>query len=454
MRSTDMTQGSIWRHIVRFTIPLLIGNIFQQLYNAVDSIVVGNLVGKTALAAVGTSGPIINVIVGFFMGVGSGISVLLAQSFGAKDERRISLTVHTGIAVSLIISVFLTAAGAIASPWIAKLNGVPPDVLPEASTYLTVVFLGSVGFIMYNIGAAILQAVGDSRQPLLFLVVSTVINIALDLFFVAVLGWGVFGVALATSIAATTSAVLVVRVLMKAVESYRLIPRNIRIDGATAKEILRIGLPSGVQQALVSLSNLFVNGYINVLGTNTMAGYNAYARIDLLVGLPIQSLQIGAATFFGQNLGANKIKRAKSGINQTLAMMLGLTVITEAALLLFASPILRVFTPDADVIASGRRFINALIPFYLLMCFNQTYSGALRGAGDARSPMLIQIGCFVVVRQIYLFFGTRISNTIEVVSAGYPITWAIAAAALTAVYLRGRWETRWRDGGGLSMDPP
>lgn len=447
MKATDMTQGTIWKHIVRFTLPLLIGNIFQQLYNAVDSIVVGNLVGKTALAAVGTSGPIINVIVGFFMGVGSGLSVLISQSFGAKDERKLTLTVHTGFAISLIISALLTIVGAIASPMIAHANGVPPDVMPEASLYLTTVFLGSIGFIMYNIGAAILQAVGDSRRPLYYLIVSTIVNIALDLFFVAVLGWGVFGVALATSIAAASSAVLVIRALMHTDESYKLSPRLIRLDVPTARDVLRIGLPSGVNQALVSLSNLFVNGYINALGTDVMAGYNAYTRIDLLVGLPIQSLQLGAATFFGQNLGAGNIKRAKQGINNTLTIMLGLTIITEALMLLLASPVLRVFSPDASVIASGRRFINALIPFYLLLCFTNIFSAALRGAGDARSPMFIQIACFVIMRQAYLYIGTRISNTIEVVSAGYPITWVAASIVLAIVYLRGRWELKWRSAG-------
>jgi putative MATE family efflux protein len=287
--------------------------------------------------------------------------------------------------------------------------------------------------------------VGDSRRPLFYLIVSTSINIALDLFFVAVLGMGVLGVALATVIASLVSAVMAVRALITTTESYRLIPGQLRIDRGMTGEILKIGMPAGVQQALVSLSNLFVNGYINGLGTNVMAGYNAYMRLDLLVALPLQSLQLSAATFFGQNLGAGAVKRAKSGVKQVQMMMLGSAFVTEGILLLFASPLLRVFTPDLDVIEAGRRFIMILVPFYFILTFTMTYSGALRGSGDARSPMFVQIACFVIMRQIYLFVGTRISNTIEVVSVGYPLTWFVAAIALAAIYHRGGWEAKWKD---------
>ena len=313
-RDMDMTQGAIWQQIVLFAVPLLIGNLFQQLYNTVDSVVVGNYVGKEALAAVGSVGPIINTLVGFFSGLATGAGVVISQNYGAHDHERLSVAVQTTVALSLISCVLCTVLGVICVPFLLHFMSTPQDVFQEASSYLRIYFMGITGLLMYNIGAGILRAVGDSRRPLYFLCFSALTNLVLDLLFVIGFHWGIEGVAWATVISQVVSAILVFALLIRSDTPYRVKPRQMQIDGRILSQIMRIGLPGGIQTAITSFSNVYVQGYINSFGSSVMAGWASYSKRDQFVMLPMQSISLASTTFVGQNLGAGEVKRAKKGI--------------------------------------------------------------------------------------------------------------------------------------------
>lgn len=440
MDNQTMTKGNIWKQLIIFSIPLLIGNIFQQLYNTVDSVIVGNYVGKEALAAVGSSAMIINMLVGFFMGLSTGASVVISQYFGAKDSKRLHHSVHTAIAMTFYLGIVLTVLGIVLSPTLLRFMKTPEDVMPNASLYLKIYFAGIIGLMVYNMGSAILRAIGDSKRPLYFLCVSSVINIVLDLLFVIQFNMGVAGVAWATLIAQFASAILVIYVLARSKEDYRLILKDIKIHKTILKKMITIGFPSGLQQAITAFSNIFVNSYINIFGSAAMAGYSSYIKIDTFVVLPLQSIALASTTFVGQNLGAKKVERAKEGTRISLIISLISTVTLSGLLYLFGMNLLKVFSQDAEVLHYGNLFLKIFSPFYFAICFNQIYAGALRGAGVANPPMVIMIGCFVVFRQIFLFFGTKIFNTLEFVAVSYPVAWVLCAILMFAYYKLGNWE--------------
>jgi len=438
--SRIMTEGVIWKQLVFFAIPLLIGNLFQQLYNTVDSVVVGNFVGKQALAAVGSTGPIINTLVGFFMGLATGASVVISQYFGARDHKNLRLAVHTTLLMTFGLSVIFTFLGMAIVPTMLRLMKTPEDVFPESLQYLRIFFAGVSGMMVYNVGAGILRAVGDSRRPLYFLCISSAVNIVLDLLFVVVFEMGIAGVAYATIIAQFVSAILVLYVLTASGEPYSIVWRELRLSPAILKVIFRIGLPAGLQQAVTSFSNVFVQGYINAFGSSCMAGWTSYAKIDQFVMLPMQSLALASTTFVGQNLGAHQLERAKTGMKTSLKLAIGATLFLAVLLNIFAPTLLRLFNQDPEVLSYGLIFVRFMSPFYVLCCWNQIYCGALRGAGDSTGPMIILLSSFVVFRQVYLALASWLSDSIYVTALAYPMGWLLCSVLVYLRYRQGKWE--------------
>ncbi len=440
-RDVDMTSGNVYGLLIRFAVPLLLGNLFQQLYNTVDTWVVGNYVGKEAFSAVGTVNPIINMLIGFFMGLSTGAGVVISQYYGAKQAEKVSDTVHTALVMTGVLGVAFTAIGVSMTPLMLKFMKTPAQVLPEARTYLTIYFSGIFGLMLYNIGAGILRAVGDSQRPFYFLVLSASLNIVLDLLFVLVFRMGVAGVAYATILSQGISAVLVMIVLMRADNWCKVSVRKLKMHWDVLKKIVRVGIPAAIQMALTSFSNVFVQSYINYFGADCMGGWTAYTKIDAFLFLPMQSVAMGATTFVGQNLGVNDVPRARQGVAAALKISMGITLVIMAPVIVFAPQLVRFFNDAPEVIRFGTLFLRMITPFYVLCCVNQILAGSLRGAGDSRAPMFIMLLSFVVFRQIYLFIVTNfISNTIVPVALGYPAGWLVCSA-VTYLYFRfAHWE--------------
>lgn len=433
-KTRNMTEGNIWMHLILFALPLLIGNLFQQLYNTVDSIVVGNFVSKTALAAVGSTDNIINTIIGFFSGLATGAGVVISHSFGSGDKKALHRAVHTTITLTFVLSIFFTIAGLLLAPLFLKLMATPEDVLPEASAYLRIYFAGVSGLMIYNMGSGILRAVGDSRRPLYILILCAVTNIVLDLAFVVYLGAGVEGVAYATIISQWISAILVLVILTKEQSDYRLVWKDLRIDKRTTLSILRIGFPAGLQMAITSFSNVFVQSYINQFGSSCMAGWTTYGKLDKFCLLPIQSLGLSITTFVGQNLGAKKMERARKGTAYAVILSIGAALVLMMPVMAAAPMLATLFTKDPEVIAYGVRFIRLMMPFYVAISFNQILGNALRGAGNSVVPMILMMSSFIVFRQIYLFAISHIYNTITSVALGYPFGWILCSVLLLIYY--------------------
>ena len=433
-KDTDMTYGSIPRLLITFAIPLLIGNLFQQLYNTVDSIVVGNFVSKQALAAVGCSTPIINMLIGVFMGFSSGAGVVISQYYGAKDGEKLHDAVQTAITLTLILCAVLTAVGVTAAPFLLRMMDTPADVFPEAVEYLRIFFWGMTGTLLYNMGAGVLRAVGDSTRPLYFLIFSTLLNTVLDVLFVRFFSWGIAGAAWATVISQCISALLVMLLLSRAKTDYRVDYRRLGIRGRILRKILAIGLPSALQLGITAFSNVFVQSYINRFDSSAMAGWAAYLKIDSFAMLPMMSLSLSITTFVGQNLGAGNRDRAISAPKLAMKMGLAVMVVILTPLMIFAPPLVRLFNGDPEVLRFGTWFIRVISPFYLTFSANQVYMGALRGAGNTRSPMFISLGSFVVFRQIYLFVSYRLGGGLLAVTLGYPAGWILCSVLLYFYY--------------------
>lgn len=433
-RSQNMTEGSIPRLLIMFAIPLLLGNIFQQFYNMVDSWVVGNYVSNEAFSAVGTVGPIINMLIGFFMGLSSGASVVIAQYFGAGKEEEVKKTVHTAVMMTIVLAVLITVLGLVLMPLMLRLMNVPENVMPEARRYLSIYFAGVAGLLFYNIGAAILQATGDSKRPFYFLAAAALLNVVGDLTFILVFHMGVEGVAYATIIAQFVSAVLIFRVLLKTDSIVRVEPSKIKIHGEYLARIIRVGIPAALQMAVISFSNIFVQSYINHFGADCMSGWTAYSKVDALMLLPMQSIGLATTTFVGQNIGVGKVDRVKECVRVSLLLSLAATVIPMIPVMIFAPQLTAFFNSKPQVITYGTMFLRWISPFYALTCSSNVQSAALRGSGDTRAPMLIMIFSFVIFRQIYLFIMANfISNTVLPIVMGYPAGWLVCTI-LTAVY--------------------
>ena len=435
----DLTKGSIVKAIILFSIPLLIGNLFQQLYNAVDSYVVGNYVGKIALAAVGASTPIINMLIGFFMGISTGAGVVIAQFFGAGDLTKMKKAIHNSIALTLVMGVVLTVVGLVFNDPILKAIGVPSDVFSEASTYLSIYFWSLIFVMIYNMGSGILRSVGDSKRPLYFLIFSSVINIVLDFLFVKNFGFGVAGAGYATLIAQAISAIMVMYVLMKTEDSYKVVLKDIKFDKEILLKIIKIGLPTGFQQSIVSLSNVIVQSYINVYGASVIAGYSVTIKIDGFVNLPLQAFNMAITTFVGQNIGAKQYNRVKKGayITTFLAMVtIGFFVVI---MYFFGRDFIALFNQEKDVIDAGRLMQLTFLPFYIFLPINQVINGVLRGAGRSAVPMYVMIFSFVFLRQIYLFLVTKVTRDIVYVFLGWPTTWVVCSLIFIVYFFKVQW---------------
>ena len=431
----DMTKGNITRHLVNFALPLLLGNLFQQLYNMVDTWVVGNYVSNEAFSAVGTVGPVINTLIGFFLGLSSGAGVVISQYYGAGREEKVRQAVHTALMLTLALGVVFTAAGIAMTPLMLQLMKTPAEVAPEQATYLRIYFAGVIGLLLYNMGSGILRAVGDSRRPFYFLVVSAVLNTVLDLLFVIKFHMGVEGVAYATIIAQAVSAVLTLWVLMGAEGGIRLELRALRFTWSVLRQIVAVGIPAALQMAITAFSNVFVQSYINYFSTDCMSGWTAYNKVDQLMILPVQSISMANTTFVGQNLGVGDTPRAKKGVRTSLWLSVAVTAVLLIPVLLFAPDLTAFFNSKAEVVSYGALLLRLLSPFYFFFCINQIYAGALRGAGNSQMPMWIMLGSFVVFRQIYLYIMANfISNEIIPIALSYPAGWFVCSVATLLYY--------------------
>lgn len=435
----DMTSGGIVALLLNFATPLLLGNIFQQLYNTVDTWVVGNYVGKNAFSAVGTLSPIINTIIGFFIGFSNGACVIISRHFGAGDKEKVQRAVHTFVTVTLILCVVFTILGIALTPLMLDLIKSPAEVRSEQYTYLSIYFAGVTGLLLYNMGSAILRAVGNSVYPFLFLVVSALLNTAMDLVFVIAFDMGTAGVAYATIAAQLVSAILVMAMLFKTDSSVRVRLKSLRIDRSILGGVFRIGLPAALQMSVTAFSNIFVQSYINFFGADCMGGWTAYSKIDQLLFLPMNSLSLATQTFVGQNLGRKLTDRTRRGVRTSLFMSMLCTAVLIIPVVAFAPSLVRFFIDESEagVIHYGTLFLRMISPFYVMCCLNQIYGGALRGAGEAKVSMVIMLGSFVLFRQIYLFVVSNyVSNTVVAISLGYPFGWLLCSILMLVFYKR------------------
>ena len=438
----DMTRGPILQQLVFFALPLMLGNVFQMLYNTVDSIIVGNFVSKQALAAIGSTTVIVNMLVFFFAGFAVGAGVVIGQNFGAKNLDRLHDAVHTTMAATFVLSLLLTAMGVATVRPMLVLMRTPEDVFADAALYLRIYIGGISGLLIYNMGSGILRAVGDSTRPLYFLILTSVLNIALDLFFVLVLNMGIAGAAIATILSQFVSAILTLLLLTRTKDIYGLEWKELRIDWPILKKIFAVGMPAALQSVITSFSNIFVQGYINVFGSDVMAGWASYNKLDHFILLPMQSMAMASTTFVSQNTGAGDEQRSHRGTITAILMTCSVTGAIAAVLAIWAPGAVRLFSPDAEVIRWGAMFIRVNVFFLLFNCVNHVLAGALRGRGDSRGPMIIMLSTFVVLRQIYLYVVTHfVANTPALVGFGYPVGW-MSCCFIEVIYARIRLHRR------------
>ncbi len=446
MKNTNtglMTTGPIWKRMLAFAFPLFIGNLFQQLYNAVDSLIVGNFSAnsKEALAAVSSSGNLIFLMTGFFSGIAMGAGVVIARYYGAGDRDRVDRAIHTNVAFGIAAGIFLTIAGVFLTPLILRWIGTPDNVLPASISYFRTYFFGVLFTILYNNSVGILQAMGDSKHPLYYLILSSLTNVVLDLLFVAVFHWGVWSAAFATVISQALSAVLCIWRLMKKCE-IPLVWRKVRFDVPLFREILRMGIPSGMQNSIIAFANTIVQSNINVFGDSAMAGCGAHAKIEGFAFLPVTCFTMALTTFISQNLGAREYERAKKSAVFGVVCCLAMAESIGVLIWLFAPKLISLFNGDPSVIAYGAGFGRTVALFYFLMAFSHCGAAILRGAGRSTVPMLITLACWCLIRITYITITVQFIPRIEVVFWAYPITWTLSSLCFV-VYL---WKADWVHG--------
>ena len=435
----SITEGPIIRPLLFFFFPILFGTFFQQLYNTVDALVVGNILGKGALAAVGgTTSVYTNIYVGFFVGLSAGAAVLISQFYGNSDNEGIHKTVHTSLALGIVLGLVLTLIGYLTATSALKLLGVPNEILDMASTYTKIYFLGFTFLLIYNMGCSILRAIGDSKRPLYYLIVSCIVNIILDVYFVAHLGFGIEGAAYATIIAEGVAALLVIVSLSLSDSAIKLYPREIKMDFDIAKKIIKIGLPAGIQSILYTISNLVITTRINSLGVDAIAANTAYGKIDSVFWMINQALGIAITTFVGQNFGAQKYDRIKKGVNRWLTLGITIAIGSSCLFLVFSPNFLSIFNQDPNVIAIGIKILFMISPFWCTYVPVEIISGALRGMGDTTIPTIITALGIVVIRFIWLFMFKE--YTLEMIMLIYPVTWIITTVAFAIYYYTGLYK--------------
>lgn len=437
----QITEGVIWKQLLIFFFPILMGTFFQQMYNTVDTIIVGRLVGTEALAAVGATGPLVSMVNGFFIGVSSGATVVLSQAYGAGDRKGVSDSIHTGVALSLVLGVMLTAIGICLGGRVMGWMGTPENCMADATTYLRIYFAGSIGTVVYNMGAGILRAMGDSKRPMLFLMVTCILNVVLDLLFVAVLHMGVAGAALATVLSQMISAVLPIVVLLRQKED-RLELRKLRIERSLLGRILRIGIPAGLQFVTFDFSNILIQSGINSFGDITMAAWTAHGKTDALTWMVTGAFGVSITTFVGQNFGAQKYSRIRKGTWTCLAMGVVMVAALDALLLAFRTPILGIYTDNPEVIAVGSMVMLSIMPYEFLFMPIEVFAGTMRGVGNSLMPTLITGSCVCLFRVVWLMTAVRHWHSLKTLTLSYPLSWALAAAVFLVAYFKGNWLRR------------
>ncbi|MBK5200764.1 MAG: MATE family efflux transporter [Spirochaetaceae bacterium] len=434
-----MTSGSISKIIIAFAIPIFLGNLFQQLYNTVDSLVVGNFVNKEALAAITSCGPLIFLLVGLFAGIFVGAGVVISKYFGKNEPENVKLAIHTAVAFALVSSVILTIAGYFATPFILHLMGTPDDVYEGAKTYIQIYFLGISGLIMYNSAAGILQAMGDSKHPLYFLIVASLINIILDIVFVVYLGFGIAGTAYATIIGQAVSAILSYKILFKSHDLFRVNIKEIRFNKNMLKQILSIGIPSGLQNSVISIANIFVQASVNSFGSIAMAGNGAYIRIQGFVFIPITSFALSITTFTSQNLGAGEYDRVKKASRFSFITAMVLSESIGAILYVFMPTLLTFFSKNPEVLAVGLSKAYLTLPFFVFLALSHVMAGLYRGAGKSIVPMVVMFSIWCIFRVIFIVVALSIHRDIRILFAAYPITWSISSIIFIIYYFKVDW---------------
>jgi len=438
-KQTMMTEGAIWKKILLFSIPLILGNLFQQLYNTVDSIIVGNYIGSNALAAVGSGSSFINLLIGFCVGASAGAGVVISQAYGAQDEERVHKAVHTTIAIAIVCGIVVTVAGIILAPVVHKMMNTPVEVYQDAVSYLRVYFGGMLFSVVYNLAAGILNAVGNSKRSLIYLMVAAFSNIILDLFFVVVLKMGVIGVALATDISQFLSCVFIIGYLMKTNEVYKLKLCEIKFYDGLVSKIIKIGLPTGIQNIVIAVSNVIIQSGINSFGAVVMAGFTSYVKIDGFNFLPLMSFSMAATTFTGQNIGAGKIDRVKKGMKVSLAMGMGYAMATGVLLFNLAPYAMGIFTKDPEVVACGVYLMKFFCPFYWILAFIHVMAGTIRGTGKTLPPMIIILVSLCLFRIIWIATVVPLIGELYGLIMVYPLSFVVGAI-LTILYAKfGKW---------------
>ena len=437
--ATLMTTGSIWKKIIAFAIPLFLGNLFQQFYNTADSLIVGNFLGSSALAAVSSSGNLIFLMVGFFNGLAVGAGVVVARYFGAKKFDIVQRAIHTIVTLGFFCGIALTVVGVVAAPQILVLMGTPAEVLPNSVTYFRIYFCGSLAFVMYNFLVGILQAVGDSKHPLMYLIFSSITNIVLDLIFVAVFHFGVGAAALATIISQFLSALLCFLHLLKGPKEYRIYLSKLRIDPLMLRQIISNGLPAGLQNSIISLANVVVQSNINKFGQMAVAGCGSYSKIEGFAFLPITCFALALTTFISQNLGAKEYKRAKKGAVFGVVCSVVTAELVGVVIYTFAPYFIAAFNSTPEVLSYGVAQAHTASLFYFLLAFSHCMAGILRGAGKSTVPMFVMLVCWCIIRVSYISIAVHFIPDIRVIFWAYPLTWCLSSIVFLLYFLRSDW---------------
>ena len=434
-----LTEGSIPIKMLTFALPLFLGNLFQQLYNVADSLIVGNFIGADALAAVSSSGSLIFLMVGFFNGMSVGAGVVTARYFGARDTKSLERSIHTTVAFGIAAGLALMLIGILTTPLILKLMGTPADVLPSSISYFRTYFLGSLAFVLYNIFVSILQSVGDSKRPLIYLIISTIVNIILDLLFVGVFKWGVWSAAFATVISQFISALLCLRTLLTTTEEYRVDSKKIRFDMFMLKQIIQNGLPTGLNNSIIAIANVVVQSNINAFGKMAVAGCGAYSKIEGFGFLPINCFTMALTTFISQNLGAKQFDRAKKGARFGILCSVILAEGIGIIIYLFAPQLISIFNSDPAIVEYGVIQARTVTLFYCLLAYSHCLASIFRGAGKSTVPMLVMLASWCIIRVTYITIIVKFIPVINVIFWAYPLTWSISTVIFTIFYFKSNW---------------
>lgn len=438
-KTTLMTSGPIWKNIIMFALPVLCGNLFQQLYNTADSLIVGNFLGQEELAAVASSGNLIFLMVGFFSGISVGAGVVISRYYGARELDKVKRAIATTLCFGVFAGVVLMILGVLCTPVLLRWMDTPENVLPKSIAYFRTYFFGALGFVMYNASTGILQATGDSKHPLYYLIVSSIINVVLDLLFVGVFRWGVESAAFATAISQFVSAGLCLHRLFTVETDYRVTPKEISLDLKMLQQIVVQGLPSGLQNSIIAIANVVVQSNINHFGDMAMAGCGSYSKIEGFGFLPITCFAMSLTTFIGQNLGAGKLERAKQGARFGVICSVIMAEVVGILIYIFAPILLSAFQRDPQVVAFGVAQARTVTLFYFLLAFSHCIAAIMRGAGKAMVPMVVMLCCWCVIRISYIETITHFIPKIMVIFWAYPLTWTLSSIIFLIYFLKGDW---------------